>query len=70
MVEKSAGLAGLDPDHFGGHSLRSGFVTSAAANGATLFKLMDQTRHRSVETVRAYVRRAELFEDHAGEGLL
>lgn len=70
VVKHYAGLAGLDPDHFGGHSLRSGFATSAAANGATLFRLMDQTRHRSVETVRAYVRRAGLFEDHAGEGLL
>ncbi len=70
VVKKYAALAGLDPDDFGGHSLRSGFATSAAANGATLFRLMDQTRHRSVETVRGYVRRAGLFEDHAGEGLL
>jgi hypothetical protein len=35
-----------------------------------LFRLMDQTRHRSVETVRAYVRRAGLFDEHPGEGLL
>lgn len=70
VVKQYAALAGFDPDNFGGHSLRSGFATSAAANGATLFRLMDQTRHRSVETVRAYVRRAGLFEDHAGAGLL
>jgi len=70
VVKKYAALAGLDPDDFGGHSLRSGFATSAAANGATLFRLMDQTRHRSVETVRAYVRRAGLFDRHPGEGLL
>ena len=70
VVKKYAALAGLDPDSFGGHSLRSGFATSAAENGATLFRLMDQTRHQSVETVRAYIRRAGLFEDHAGSGLL
>jgi len=70
VVKKYAALAGLDPDRFGGHSLRSGFASSAAANGATLFRLMDQTRHRSVETVRAYVRRAGLFDEHPGEGLL
>jgi site-specific recombinase XerD len=70
VVKKYAALAGLDPADFAGHSLRSGFATSAAANGATLFRLMDQTRHQSVETVRAYVRQAELFEDHAGAGLL
>jgi integrase len=70
IVKKYAALAGLNPDDFGGHSLRSGFATSAAANGVTLFRLMDQTRHRSVETVRAYVRRAGLFESHPGDGLL
>ncbi len=70
VVKKYAEKAGYDPADFGGHSLRSGFATSAAANGATLFRLMDQTRHRSVETVRAYVRRAGLFDAHPGEGLL
>ncbi len=70
IVKKYAALSGLDPDQFGGHSLRSGFATSACQNGATLFRLMDQTRHRSVETVRAYVRRAGLFDEHPGEGLL
>jgi len=70
VVKKYAALAGLDPDRFAGHSLRSGFATSASANGATLFRLMDQTRHRSVETLRAYVRRAGLFDEHPGEGLL
>jgi integrase len=53
VVKKYAALAGFDPDDFAGHSLRSGFATLAAANGATLSRLMDQTRHRSVETVRA-----------------
>lgn len=61
-------LVGLDSGDFGGHSLRLGFATPAAANGATLFRLMDQIRPPSVETVRAYVRRAGLFEDHAGAG--
>jgi hypothetical protein len=30
---------------------------------------MDQSRHRSVETLRGYVRDAEIFEEHAGAGL-
>jgi site-specific recombinase XerD len=70
IVQRYAGLVGLDPKDFGGHSLRAGFLTSAAANGADLFRLMDQSGHRSVETVRGYVRRAEEFKDHAGAGLL
>ena len=52
------------------HSLRSGFLTSAAAKGASIFKMMDQSGHKSIDTLRGYVRDAELFKDHAGAGLL
>jgi hypothetical protein len=31
---------------------------------------MDQSRHRSMDTLRGYVRDAELFRDHAGAALL
>lgn len=70
IVQGYADRIGLNPKEFGGHSLRAGFLTSAAARGANLFRLMDQSGHRSVETVRCYVRRAEEFKDHAGVGLL
>lgn len=70
VVKAHAKRVGLDPAIFSGHSLRSGFLTSAARRGATLFKMMATSRHRSVETVTAYVRDQELFEDHAGDGLL
>jgi formate dehydrogenase assembly factor FdhD len=62
--------AGLEPSAFFGHALRAGFLTSAAANGASIFKMMDVSRHKSVDTLRGYVRDAELFKDHAGTGLL
>jgi hypothetical protein len=65
-----AARLGLDPDAFSGHSLRSGFLTSAAARGASPFKMMDVSRHRSVDTLRGYVRDAHAFRDHAGAGLL
>jgi site-specific recombinase XerD len=70
IVKAHAERAGLDPAVFSGHSLRSGFLTSAAANGASIFKMMDVSRHKSVDTLRGYVRDAELFKDHAGAGLL
>jgi site-specific recombinase XerD len=70
IVKAMAGGVGLDVSTFSGHSLRSGFLTSAAANGASIFKMMDVSRHRSVDTLRGYVRDAELFKDHAGAGLL
>jgi hypothetical protein len=47
-----------------------GFLTSAAKHGASIFKMMDQSRHCSVETLRGYVRDAEIFKEHAGAGLL
>jgi integrase len=67
IVKKYARRIGLDAGQFSAHSLRAGFITSAAKSGAGLFKIMDVSRHRSVETVRGYVRDAEMFKDHAGE---
>jgi len=70
LVKAYAGRAGLDAKLFAGHSLRSGFLTSAAGKGASIFKMMDVSRHKSVDNLRGYVRDAELFKDHAGAGLL
>jgi site-specific recombinase XerD len=70
IVKAHAEGAGLEPKQFAGHSLRAGFLTSAAAAGKSIFKMMDQSRHKSVDTLRGYVRDAELFKDHAGAGLL
>jgi site-specific recombinase XerD len=70
FVKAYAAAAGFDGKTFSGHSLRSGFLTSAAAMGKSIFKMMDVSRHKSVDTLRGYVRDAELFKDHAGAGLL
>ena len=70
IVKAYATRAGFDAGSFSGHSLRSGFLTSAAGKGASIFKMMDVSRHKSVDTLRGYVRDAELFKDHAGAGLL
>jgi integrase len=70
FVKAYAARAGFDAGTYSGHSLRSGFLTSAAAKGASIFKMMDQSGHKSVDTLRGYVRDAELFKDHAGTGLL
>lgn len=70
IVKEHAARLRLDPKQLAGHSLRAGFLTSAAAKGASIFKMMDTSRHKSVDTLRGYVRDAELFRDHAGAGLL
>ena len=70
IIKAYAGRAGFDASTFSGHSLRSGFLTSAGGKGASIFKMMDVSRHKSMDTLRGYVRDAELFKDHAGAGLL
>ena len=70
IVKKWAAAAKLDAARFAGHSLRSGFVTSALEHGADLLKIMDVTRHREVKTLQAYDRRAKAFKNHAGKGFL
>lgn len=70
LVKHYAGKAGFAADDFAGHSLRAGFLTSGAEAGASLFKLLEVSRHRRLESVRPYVRLAELFKDHAGADFL
>jgi len=70
VVKRYAKRAGLNSAEFSGHSLRAGFVTSAAERGARAERIMDHTGHRSAAMVRVYTRRSDAFQDHAGEGLL
>jgi integrase len=70
IVKELAQSVGLDARRYAGHSLRSGFLTSAARRRASLFKMADQSRHKSLDVLREYVRNEERFEDHAGDGML
>jgi integrase len=44
------------------HGLRAGFVTTAYRNGVPDEEIMGHTRHRSLATMRSYVRRAKLSQ--------
>ena len=70
VVRKYAEQLGLDPQRFGGHSLRSGLATSAAIAGKSERSIMAQTRHRSTGMVRRYIRDGSLFRENAMSGLL
>ena len=70
LVKHYGELIGLDPKTISGHSLRSGFVTSAAAHNARLDKIMEVTRHTNPATVLKYIRDADAFAQHAGEEFL
>ena len=70
IVKRRAEQAGLDPVLFSGHSLRAGFLTSAATAGATVFSMMSVSRHKKVDTLAGYVRSARAFQDHAGAAFM
>jgi integrase len=69
VVKRAAAAAGLEPDRYTGHSLRAGFATTAASNGASERSIAAQTGHRSMEVLRRYIREGSLFADNAVNSL-
>jgi integrase len=55
-----AGIKGTIGEPVSPHGLRAGFVTTAYRNGVSDEEIMGHTRHRSLTTMRSYVRRAKL----------
>ena len=70
MLKAYCESAGIDPENISGHSLRSGFITSAVEHGARNDKIMDVSGHSNVNTLMLYIRPADGFSDHAGEDFL
>ena len=64
IVKQRATAIGLDPRQFSGHSLRAGFVTSAARGGASTWKICQQTGHQSEAVMQRYIRDSHLFTDN------
>ena len=65
LIKKYLNLAGIDSKNYSGHSLRSGFATSAAESGVEERSIMAMTGHKSVEMVRRYIKEANLFKHNA-----
>jgi site-specific recombinase XerD len=70
VVKKLCARAGLEPMLYSGHSLRSGFLTSAAEAGASIHKMQAVSRHKSADVLLGYIRCSDLFNDHAGASFL
>ena len=70
LVQVRVAQEGYVAANFAGHSLQAGFLTAAARSGASVFKMREVSRHKSMQVLADYVRDAELFRDHAGEGFL
>ena len=64
IIKKYLELAGINSKNYSGHSLRSGFATSAAEAGAEERSIMAMTGHKSTEMVRRYIKEANLFKNN------
>ena len=65
LIKEYLKLAGIENTNYSGHSLRSGFATSAAEAGAEERSIMAMTGHKSTEMVRRYIKEANLFKNNA-----
>ncbi len=65
IIKKYLKLAGIDNRNYSGHSLRSGFATSAAESGVEERNIMAMTGHKSTEMVRRYIKEANIFKNNA-----
>lgn len=61
---------GVDPKTYGGHSLRSGMITAAARNGATIPAIMDRSGHASLQVLMGYIREEQLFASDPLHGVM
>ena len=65
LIKEYLNLTGIDSKNYSGHSLRSGFATSAADSGVEERSIMAMTGHKSTEMVRRYIKEANLFKNNA-----
>ena len=65
LIKEYLNKAGIENANYSGHSLRSGFATSAAEAGAEERSIMTMTGHKSTEMVRRYIKEANLFKNNA-----
>lgn len=70
IVQRAVKLIGLDANGYGGHSLRAGCVTAAVAAGVSDVAIMQRTGHRSVQTLKRYVRLTNVFAMDPMSGLV
>jgi site-specific recombinase XerD len=64
IIKARASQAGLESDRLSGHSLRAGFVTNAAKNGASSSSIRRQTGHQSDAMLHRYIRGIGLFAEN------
>jgi integrase len=70
IVKQRSAAVASNGARYSGHSLRSGFVTSAAIAGVPVWKIKAQTGHASEAALGRYIRVCELFGANAVSAVL
>ena len=65
IVKRAAARIGLDPERVAGHSLRSGFVTTARRAGVSDWVIKRTTRHKSSAMLDRYTHARDLWDENA-----
>jgi site-specific recombinase XerD len=65
IVKRAVCSIGLDSRRYAGHSLRAGFVTEALTQGVGEILTAQHTGHRSLETLKQYMRSQDPFRANA-----
>jgi site-specific recombinase XerD len=65
LIKQYAELAGLDPSIYSGHSLRSGFITSAGEEGYDLSSIKRQSGHNTLVMIDRYTQEGKRYQNNA-----
>lgn len=65
IIKKNLKKLNIEDLNYSGHSLRSGFATSAAESGVDERLIMNMTGHKSTSMVRRYIKETSLFKNNA-----
>lgn len=64
IVKEGVRSLGLDPDRWGGHSLRAGLATAGFENGVGELRIAATTGHKSLNSLRGYIRISDPFKNN------
>jgi len=67
IFKERAKLAGLDAEKYSAHSLRSGFITSAASKGLPVWEIMQLSSHKTSRSVDDYYRSGSILSNPAAD---
>lgn len=67
IVKKRVKLAGFNPHHFSGHSLRSGFLTESGIQGKNLLEAMKLSGHKTLQIAAGYHQAGSALHNEAAD---